>query len=1024
MAITATQSAGTLSINGDTLDNTIAAERDSSGNLVINGGAVPIAGGPSTLANTTLIQVLGDAGNDTVIWNPGDGSAVIEGGADNDTVEVNGSDVAEIFTVTANGTRVRFDETSPTPYTLDIGTTENLVLHAGGGDDTITAGNGLAALIALTLDGGAGNDTITGGDGADLLIGGTGNDTVTGGRGNDTAQLGDGDDTFVWNPGDGSDTVDGGTGFDTLQFNGANVAEHIDISANGSHARFTRDVANITMDLTGIEKIAFQALGGADTITVNDLTGTDVTQVAIDLSAGGGGSGDGAADTVIVNGTGTADHITVSLSGSTVLVNGLVAQVSITGQEGANDTLQISTLDGDDIIDASGLPAGQVQLSIDAGAGNDTVIGSAGDDLIIGGDGNDTVTGGRGNDTALLGADDDTFIWNPGDGSDTVEGQGGFDTLNFNGSNVSEQIDISANGSRVRFTRDVANITMDLNGVEKIAFHALGGADTVIVNDLTGTDVTQVAIDLSASGGGGDGSVDTVIVNGTASTDHITISQSGQGILVEGLAAQVLISGQEAGDSLVINGLGGADVIDASGLAANQIGLTINGGDGADVILGSAGNDIVNGGRDNDSVFMGAGDDTFVWNPGDGSDTVEGQAGFDTLNFNGANIAEHIGISANGSHAQFTRDVANITMDLGGIEKIAFHALGGADVITVNDLTGTDVKQVALDLAATAGGNSGDGAADTVIVNASGGADHIVITQSGGSILVNGLTAQVSINGAEFANDTLQVNGLGGADIIDASALAAGQIPLTIDGGAGDDVITGGHGNDMLTGGAGDDLFVARTGGATDTITDFTAGAGTAGQDRRAGVQKRRHSRLRRHPRPYHSGRRRYGDRFRQQRQAVAAECRQGQSCRRRFRVRRHDASTGHRSHRQPWQRHRDARLGRAFHARVRRGRQCHRWGPGIDAQRWRIGGLQRGGERAARRPLQARVRLYRVVSRRPDVGAGGHGRQRLRLEYRGSCRQSRRPHPRHRRLQRAFRRQPTDISRRVALASWIRFPR
>ena len=37
-------------------------------------------------------------------------------------------------------------------------------------------------------------------------------------------------------------------------------------------------------------------------------------------------------------------------------------------------------------------------------------------------------------------------------------------------------------------------------------------------------------------------------------------------------------------------------------------------------------------------------------------------------------------------------------MDLGGIEKIAFHALGGADTITVNDLTGTDVKQVAIDL--------------------------------------------------------------------------------------------------------------------------------------------------------------------------------------------------------------------------------------------------------------------------------------------------------------------------------------
>ena len=45
-------------------------------------------------------------------------------------------------------------------------------------------------------------------------------------------------------------------------------------------------------------------------------------------------------------------------------------------------------------------------------------------------------------------------------------------------------------------TRDVANITMDLNDVENIQFNALGGADTITVNDLTGTDVSQVNLDL------------------------------------------------------------------------------------------------------------------------------------------------------------------------------------------------------------------------------------------------------------------------------------------------------------------------------------------------------------------------------------------------------------------------------------------------------------------------------------------------------------------------------------------------
>ena len=98
---------------------------------------------------------------------------------------------------------------------------------------------------------------------------------------------------------------------------------------------------------------------------------------------------------------------------------------------------------------------------------------------------------------ALLGAGDDTFVWNPGDGSDIVEGQAGVDTLLFNGANINEKIDISANGGRVRFTRDVATITMDLNDVERINFNALGGADTITVNDLTGTDVTEVNIDLA-----------------------------------------------------------------------------------------------------------------------------------------------------------------------------------------------------------------------------------------------------------------------------------------------------------------------------------------------------------------------------------------------------------------------------------------------------------------------------------------------------------------------------------------------
>ena len=199
------------------------------------------------------------------------------------------------------------------------------------------------------------------------------------------------------------------------------------------------------------------------------------------------------------------------------------------------------------------------------------ITGSSGADTILGGDGNDSVIGGRGDDVALLGIGNDTFTWNPGDGSDIVEGQAGVDTLLFNGSNVNERIDISANGGRVRFTRDVANITMDLNGVEHIQFNALGGADTVTVNDLTGTDVNQVSVNLAASGGGGDGAADSVIVNGSNNADTINVASSGSSVVVNGLAAQTIVSGMDAGDTLTVNGLGGDDVINASGLNAGQI---------------------------------------------------------------------------------------------------------------------------------------------------------------------------------------------------------------------------------------------------------------------------------------------------------------------------------------------------------------------------------------------------------------------------------------------------------------------
>lgn len=348
-------------------------------------------------------QMFGQAGDDRMIWNPGDDTDLFEGGTGNDTAEVNGGNGAENFTITPNGARVRFDRVDPAPFSIDIGTTENLVINANGGDDIITASNGLSTLIKLTIDGGTGNDRITGGDGNDTLRGGDGKDVINGGRGNDTALLGTGDDTFVWNPGDGSDTVEGQDGFDTMQFNGANIAEKIDISANGSRVRFTRDVASVTMDTNGVERIAFNSLGGADTITVNDLTGTGVTQVALDL-----GGNDNAADTVVLNATSGNDVITVTEDNGVVTVSGLGEDVTITNF-GAGDRLVINGLGGDDVITASGVSS-TLLITENGGEGNDVLIGSLGNDSLHGENGDDILLGGGGQDVLDGGPGDNVVL--------------------------------------------------------------------------------------------------------------------------------------------------------------------------------------------------------------------------------------------------------------------------------------------------------------------------------------------------------------------------------------------------------------------------------------------------------------------------------------------------------------------------------------------------------------------------------------------------------------------------------------
>ena len=202
---------------------------------------------------------------------------------------------------------------------------------------------------------------------------------------------------------------------------------------------------------------------------------------------------------------------------------------------------------------------------LDGGAGNDTISGGSGDDTLLGGSGNDDVEGEKGDDVALLGSGNDTFGWDPGDGSDVIEGQAGTDTLDFTGASVNETIDISANGGRTRFFRDVASVDMDLNDVEHIEFAALGGADRVRIKDLSGTDTTKISIDLGNAGGNPDGQADSVSVKGTAGSNVITIVEAGDHATVTGLQARVEVQNADAGlDALEVRAGNGNDILDAT----------------------------------------------------------------------------------------------------------------------------------------------------------------------------------------------------------------------------------------------------------------------------------------------------------------------------------------------------------------------------------------------------------------------------------------------------------------------------
>jgi Ca2+-binding RTX toxin-like protein len=240
---------------------------------------------------------------------------------------------------------------------------------------------------------------------------------------------------------------------------------------------------------------------------------------------------------------------------------------------------QYDALDGDDTVI---LPTNVSQAAaagfdptqtFHGGAGNDSIssVGNL-DSSIDGGAGNDTLSGGGGNDMLVGGV-----------GDDALDGGGGTDTVSYAGAGGftgGVALDLFAGSAS-----DLANGDTDtLNNIENVIGSAF---DDNLLGDA-GANVLD-------AGGGND------FVSGWHGNDTL---HGGDG--------SDMLFGDLGNDSLF--GDAGADVL--FGFADNDVldggsdGDALFGEDGNDMLLGGLGDDFLDGGTGNDTLDGGAGDDS------------------------------------------------------------------------------------------------------------------------------------------------------------------------------------------------------------------------------------------------------------------------------------------------------------------------------------------------------------------------------------------------------------------------------
>jgi Ca2+-binding RTX toxin-like protein len=612
--------------------------------------------------------------------------------------------------------------------------TANYYVNAGQGDDMVMGGSGNDFLV-----GGAGNDMLTGNMGNDSFIGGGGNDTIMGGEGDDTVA--------AYNlASDGMDMINLGTGMDTLN-----------VSAAGSsqiRVMFTSsEVGNNNANDAGTQ--TNQDGGLAVRIQAEDAMGA------------------------LTGNIGRADDEGISIvaaAGTTLDIRDLVSGVA------RGDQFNVATL-GTNLADTIDESMETTNYYVNAGQGDDMVMGGSGNDFLVGGGGNDMLTGNMGNDSFIGGGGNDTIMG--GEGDDTVAAYNlatdGMDMINL-GTGM-DTINVSSTGAsqiRVMFTSsEVGNNNANDAGTQ--------------LNQDGGLAVRIQAEDAMGALTGNIGRADdegTTIVAAAGTT----------------LDVRDLVNGAARGDqfNVAVLGTNMADVIDDSMETANYY---VNAGQGDDMVMGGSGNDFLVGGAGNDMLTGNMGNDSFIG--GGGNDTIMGGEGDDT--------------------------VAAYNLATDGIDMINLGT--GMDTINVSS---TGASQIRVMFTSSEVGNNNANDAGTQLNQDGGLAVRIQAEDAMGALVGNigraddegttivaaaGTTLDIRdlVNGAARGDQfNVAVLGTNTADTIDDSMetanyyVNAGQGDDMVMGGSGNDFLVGGAGNDMLTGNMGNDSFIG--GGGNDTI--------------------------------------------------------------------------------------------------------------------------------------------------------------------------------------------------------------